>query len=495
MTKNLDDQQLQVAHLASADFLLFVELAFAHLYPGQVLATNWHLKVLAELARQIACGELRKLMVALPPRSLKSFIFSVCLPAYLLGKNPGLRILCASYGMDLARQHSADCRKIMMSEWYQSTFPQTKLSGSKSTEILFETTANGYRRAVSAEGSVTGFGGDVIIADDLVSANDAHNVKVHQDRTDWFFRSLLTRLNKPNEGIVVVIGQRLHIADPMGAIAEAMRMEAVAIPAIAQEDRTYDLGGGRSYRFRAGEVLHPELLDAEELASRRRSMGAADFSAQYLQDPLPDGGGALDFSMHRRFEHAPSNLMIFHSWDTARTAGGGDFTVGVKFGYADENYFILDMYTAQLDFSQVVRFIHHKMRVDRPAWTIIEAADGSGDAVHRTLVNDYGVRNISPYGPKKSKEDRFYEIVPMIEGGNVYIPNSASWLKEYRNQFMSFPSNGPGHDDMLDAVSQFLRHANELVRKAGGAPPKRYFCNTQVYRMVEFGSHRLVRYS
>lgn len=153
------------------------------------------------------------------------------------------------------------------------------------------------------------------------------------------------------------------------------------------------------------------------------------------------------------------------------------------------------MYTAQLDFTQVVKFIHHKMRVDQPAWTIIDAADGSGDAVHRTLVTDYGVENISPYGPKKSKEDRFYEIVPMIEGGNVHIPNSAPWLKEYRNQFMSFPSNGPGHDDMLDAVSQFLRHANQLVRKAGGEPPKRYFCNTQVYRMTGFGPQRLVRYS
>jgi hypothetical protein len=139
----------------------------------------------------------------------------------------------------------------------------------------------------------------------------------------------------------------------MRLIADAMPMEAIAIPAIAQEDRAYDLGGGLSYAFKTGEVLHPELLDAEELASRRRSMGASDFSAQYLQDPLPDGGGALDFSMHRRFDRAPSNLMIFHSWDTARTAGGGDFTVGVRFGYADENYFVLDIYTAQLDFTQV----------------------------------------------------------------------------------------------------------------------------------------------
>jgi predicted phage terminase large subunit-like protein len=495
MTKNLDNQQQQVALLSSKDFLLFVDLAFAHLYPGQILETNWHLEVLAELARQIASGDLRKLMVALPPRSLKSFIFSICLPAYLLGKHPGRRILCASYGAELARQHSADCRKIMMSDWYQKAFPQTRISASKSTEVLFETTANGSRRAVSAEGSVTGLGGDVIIADDLVSASDAHNMKVHQDRTDWFFRSLITRINKPNEGVVVVIGQRLHIDDPMGRIAAAMPMKVMAVPAIAQEDRIYDLAGGRTYAFKTNEVLHPAMLDAEELASRRRSMGAADFSAQYLQDPLPDGGGALDFSMHKRFERAPSNLMIFHSWDTARTAGGGDFTVGVKFGYANENYFILDMYQVQFDYTQVVKFIRHKMRVDQPAWSIIETADGSGDAVHRTLTQEYGIRNISPHHPKKSKEDRFYEIVPMIEGGNVYIPTSAPWLQEYRNQVMSFPSNSPGHDDMLDAVSQFLRHGNELIRRAGGVTPTKYFRNTPVYHMIGFGQRRLVKYS
>jgi hypothetical protein len=131
VTQNLDDQQLQLAHLASADFLLFVDLAFADLYPGQVLATNWHLEVFAELARRIADGELRKLMVALPPRSLKSFIFSACLPAYLLGKNPGLRILCASYGMDLARQHSADCRKIMMSEWVSKNVSANQIERSE----------------------------------------------------------------------------------------------------------------------------------------------------------------------------------------------------------------------------------------------------------------------------------------------------------------------------------------------------------------------------
>ncbi len=102
MTEKLDNQQLQIAHLVSVDFMLFVEWAFAYLYAGQTLARNWHLEVLAELARQIVDGESRRLMVALPPRSLKSFVFSVCLPAYMLGRNPGIRIVCASYGAELS---------------------------------------------------------------------------------------------------------------------------------------------------------------------------------------------------------------------------------------------------------------------------------------------------------------------------------------------------------------------------------------------------------
>jgi hypothetical protein len=305
---------------------------------------NWHLEVLAELARQIVDRETRRLMIALSPRSLKSFIFSVCLPAYLLGRYPGIRIIGASHNAALANQLSADCRKLMMSDWYVDAFPETKISPSKSTEAYFETTGNGSRRAVSAEGTVTGFGADVIVADDLVDANDAHNLKVHQDRTNWFFRSLYTRLNVPNESSIVVLGQRFHVADPMGNIARDIKMDMLVIPAIAQEDRTFDLGGGRSYTFKAGDLLHEAFLSREELKTRRRAMGPADFSAQYLQDPLPEGGGALDFSMHKRFDKPPENLLIFHSWDTARTLGGGDYTVGIKFGYVDDKYYMLDVY-------------------------------------------------------------------------------------------------------------------------------------------------------
>ena len=152
----------------------------------------------------------------------------------------------------------------------------------------------------------------------------------------------------------------------------------------------------------ADEVLHEALLNREEFKARKRAMGPADFSAQYLQDPLPDGGGALDFSMHKRFETPPKNLLIFQSWDVARTPGGGDYTVGIKFGYAEDKYYMLDVYRVQYDVTQVIQFVKHKMTTDKPAWSIIETADGSGDAVHRMLTREYGFNNISRSHPKKS---------------------------------------------------------------------------------------------
>jgi predicted phage terminase large subunit-like protein len=489
VTSKSNNEQAQFALLIAADFLLFVEWSFAYLYPGQTLAMNWHIEVLAELARQIVDRERRHLMVALPPRSLKSFIFSVCLPAYLLGRYPGMRIMCASYGAELARQHSVDCRKVMMAEMYALAFPETKIS--KSTELYFETSANGSRRAVSAEGGVTGLGGDLVIGDDLVNANDANNVKLHQERKDWFFNSLVTRMNLANENIAVVIGQRFHIEDAMAKIARDFEMEVLAIPAIAQEDRKFDLGGGRSYTFKADEVLHEALLNREELKARRRAMGPA-FNAQYLQDPLPDGGGALDFSMHKRYEKLPENLLIFQSWDVARTPGGGDYTAGAKFGYADDKYYLIDIYRVQLDVTQVVRFIKHKMIADNPAWSIIETSDGSGDAVHRILTREHGFNNIERSSPTKSKEDRFYQIVPLIEAGDVLIPTSAAFLTVYRNEYVAFPNSE--HDDQLDAVSQFLRNAPYLIRKAGGVQPKSHFNNLPEFRLVGYRPRLKDRY-
>lgn len=136
---------------------------FEELHPGKLLEPNWHIDALCAQTMRIQRGYDRRVVIALPPRSLKSLIFSIALPAFLLARDPRLQILGASYDGALARQLSADCRKVMTASWYRPPFANTQLSPTKSTEEHFETTANGCRRAVSALGSVTGFSADYII--------------------------------------------------------------------------------------------------------------------------------------------------------------------------------------------------------------------------------------------------------------------------------------------------------------------------------------------
>lgn len=470
------------------DFQLFVEKVFEELHPGKLLEPNWHIDALCAQAMAIQRGDDRRVVIALPPRSLKSLIFSIALPAFLLARDPRLQILGASYDGALARQLSADCRKVMTASWYRPPFTNTQLSPTKSTEEHFETTANGCRRAVSALGSVTGFGADYIIVDDITSASDARKVDLHQERTEWFHSALLTRLNRPKEGAVVFVGQRLHSEDTMGAIAASEGFKTLSIPAIAPERKQYRLSDGTVHIRQPNDILQPILMDEAELRDRERRMRPGDFAAQYQQEPIPDGGGALRWDALKQFDQPPKDLTIFHSWDVARTPNGGDYTVGMKFGYRDERYYLLDIYRRQLDINGVVALIRARIFADKPLAVVIETADGSGDAACRILSRENIARFIR-YSPSNSKEDRFYEIVPIIEAGDLFIPSQAPWLAEFRREFLSFPGGKSSrvHDDQLDALSQFLRNARRLVNAAGEPPPKKYF-SPPVYRLARLAN-------
>src|SRR5262245_45908034 len=140
-------------------FGAFCHAAFEVLNPAQRLVPNWHIDAVCYAIEQLVAGESEKrLVLNQPPRTLKSYIVSVCLPAWVLGRNPGARIICASYSEDLARKFSRDCRALMESAIYRRIFPRTRLNPKKSTESEFETTGRGYRLATSVGGTLTGRG-------------------------------------------------------------------------------------------------------------------------------------------------------------------------------------------------------------------------------------------------------------------------------------------------------------------------------------------------
>jgi hypothetical protein len=148
------------------DFRAFVEKVFMTLTPGQTFIRSWHLEAIAYQLERVRRSEIKRLIINMPPRSLKSIMASVAFPAFILGLDPTRRIICASYSGELAKKHSNDFCAVLDSRWYRSTFPGTRVGPFKNNETEIELTARGFRLATSVGGTLTGRGGDIIIVDE-----------------------------------------------------------------------------------------------------------------------------------------------------------------------------------------------------------------------------------------------------------------------------------------------------------------------------------------
>lgn len=159
-------------NICKNDFYAFMQKSFHEIDNSQPLMKNWHLELICDKLQQCINGTIKRLIINIPPRNLKSHCASICLPAFILGHNPKARIICVSYAQTLAESLSRKTRQLMESAFYKKTFTKTHL-GDKNTENFFETTQNGFRYATSIDGSLTGIGGNFIIIDDPIKADDA----------------------------------------------------------------------------------------------------------------------------------------------------------------------------------------------------------------------------------------------------------------------------------------------------------------------------------
>ena len=269
------------------DFALFAARCFHQLNPQAELAMNWHLEVIAAKLTAVREGKIRRLIICLPPRHLKSLMASIAFPAWLLGHNPSAQILCVSYAQDLADKLARDCRGIMIVPWYQRIFP-TRLSAHRQAVQEFITTRQGYRLATSTGGVLTGRGADFILIDDPLKPEDALSKALRQACNEWFVHTLYSRLNDKRSGAIVIIMQRLHEDDLVGHVLAQEPWEILSFPAIAEADEVHrieTIWGPQCFRRRRGEPLHPDREPLETLDRIRRGLapnlgplGAGKFS-------------------------------------------------------------------------------------------------------------------------------------------------------------------------------------------------------------------------
>ncbi len=455
--KELSKRELQA--LMRIDFATFVERSFYELNPHTKYLHNWHIEVMAAALEECRLGQRHRLIVNLPPRSLKSFIVSVAWVAFVLGHNPAAQVMCVSYGQELANRHALDCRRLMLSPFYQELFPGTRLDPGKMAVHDFSTTAGGGRLAVSIGGAVTGRGADFIVIDDWLKPDEALSETQRTSANSYYDHTLISRLNDKRNGGIIIVGQRLHEDDLVGHVLQQDEWKVLRFPAIAEEDETHVIEtptGRKSFSRRAGEVLHPEREPLEALELIRRILGEYHFAAQYQQSPSPLGGGMIKhdwFKTYAAYEKPKDFELIFQSWDTAnKSTELCDYSVCTTWGVSNGHLYLLDVTRKRLDYPELRR--EAKQLAAQYGVKIILIEDrGSGTCLIQDLIADR-VYGVTRYDPKLEKIMRMHAVSSIIENGFVHIPAQADWLAEYLHEMGLFHKGQ--HDDQVDSTSQAL---------------------------------------
>jgi predicted phage terminase large subunit-like protein len=445
------------------DLMSFIERSFCELNPQTVFLTSAHIEVMASRLEACRLGATKRLIVNLPPRSLKSHAVSVAFVAWLLGHDPASQIICASYGQDLADKHARDCRLLMASFLYRSLFPRTRLSPEKQSVGEFMTTAQGFRMSTSVGGVLTGRGADFIILDDPLKPDDALSETRRNSVNEWYDNTLLSRLNSKENGIIILVMQRLHQDDLVGHVLGQERWEVISFPAIAEEDEVHlieDPLGQRRFERKTGEVLEPKRESRSTLAAIRRTMGEYNFASQYQQNPMPLGGAIVKTEWLKYY--APHDLperfsCILQSWDTANKGGElNDFSVCTTWGAVYDRYYLLDVFRRRLDYPDLERAVREQARHHHADMVLIEDK-ASGTQLIQNLKARW-MPGIEPYDPPAGSDKilRLYAQTAEFESGRVVLPHAASWLEEYVRELTSFP--GTKYDDQVDSTTQALDH-------------------------------------
>ncbi len=450
--------------LLRADFASFIHRAFVELCPRDAFLPNWHIEVLASRLESVRKGEIRRLIVNMPPRSLKSLAASVALPAWWLGHNPSAQILCASYGQELASKLSRDCRALMTSRFYKPLFA-TRLSPQKSAMDEFETMAHGFRLATSVGGVLTGRGADAIIIDDPLKPEEALSRAARERANAWFDNTLYSRLNDKRNGAIVIIMQRLHEDDLVGHVLKQEDWEVVSFPAIAEKDEHFayrTVKGEACAARRAGEALHPAREPLEALARVRKALGEYNFAGQYQQAPAPCGGGMIKREWFRSYEPGEARGpfdRIVQSWDTANKASElADYSVCTTWGVKGKTFYLLHVLRKRLTYPELKRAVMEQQRSFGAQVVLIEDK-ASGTQLIQEL-HAAGVSSARRVAPNNDKVMRLHTQTGAIENGFVYLPREAYWLEDYLSELTLFPR--AAHDDQVDSTSQALAFLTAL---------------------------------
>jgi len=455
--KYLDLLQQKDRHECTNSFSKFFKQAWNIIDPGLKKKWNWHIDLISEYLEAAANKEIQKLIINIPPRSLKSNLCTVAFPAWLLAIRPDERIMCASYSSNLAIKHSVDSRLIIESDWYKRTFPNTILSSDQNTKHKFQTTERGQRVATSVGGSATGDGGNYLISDDYLNPKMAMSKTERNSSNDWMDQTWSSRKNDPKTAVEIVVMQRLHTDDVCGRSGDDWQE--------AENDQVITFPSGKIKTRIKGELLHTDRVGINEVADFKNRLGSYGYASQQQQRPAPQGGGIVKIDWFRRYKTPPalqSDHKIIFSVDSAnKDKDLNDPSVIQVWQINRENYYLIFQWKERVIYPDLKHTLTTMIEKYRPNQVLIEDK-ASGQQLLQDLRRDthFPVKPMEPSG-QGDKIVRMSNESPVIESGSCWLPESAPWLFDYEYELQNFPN--AEHDDQVDATSQFLRHQREYA--------------------------------
>lgn len=449
-----------------------------------------HCEALGDALQAVADGQIQRLMVFMPPRHGKSLLVSRRFPAYYLRRHPSRWVGLASYEATLAQDFSRTARDAYVMDG-------GSLRGDSKAVDLWQTTQGGGMWAVGVGGALTGKGGHCLIIDDPIKNDEeAASETIREKHKSWYDATFSTRL-EPN-GAVVVVQTRWNEDDLSGYLLAKESLEpegwvVLNLPALSEAEGPKfpeSCTVVPDWRANEGQALCPERYDEAALAKIKNRVGSYFWSALYQQRPTPGEGGTIKRKWWQRWTQLPEAFdFLCQSWDMAfKDTDASDYVVGQVWGVKGADAYLVDQVRGRMDFPttvMAVRAMHAKY--PKANVTMIEDAANGVAVIQSLRTKVAGVLAVKPLG---GKESRAAAVAPLIESGNVYIPEpeQAAWVGDFVEECAAFP-NGV-NDDQVDAMTQALAKVGPMMRRVAEMPQPEGL--TDKAPQWDFGKKKLV---
>lgn len=463
-----------VRELSRRSLAQFARRAWPVLEPATPLKWGWALDAICEHLEAVTAGDIRRLLMNVPPGSMKSLLTGVIWPAWEWGPCglPSKRFIGTAHKEALAVRDSMKCRRLIQSAWFQHHWP-IRLTSDQNAKTKFENDATGFREAMAFT-SMTGSRGDRVVLDDPHSVDDANSpTKLAADITT-FREALPSRVNNDQSAIVIVM-QRLNEAD-VSSVAVELGYDHLCIPMRFEADRRCVTRVGWSDpRTEDGELMFPERFPEHQVAELEATLGSYAAAGQLQQRPAPRTGGMFKREWFPIIHALPPIAKSVRAWDlaasTPKPGTSPDWTAGVLMHRAKDGRFIVTgCHRMQASAAAVEAAITQRAATDGKATAVRLPQDPgqAGKAQARAFINALAGWTVKAVTPTGDKVTRASPASAQAEVGNIAIlatgdPAQDAWIGPFLDELCVFPAGR--HDDQVDAFADALNH---LAGKSSG---------------------------